>query len=68
MNLEEVTLYDTEDKVLDVVKIPLNSVMEPGAVLTHMGKKFARGGGPDSFYGANEYAELRTDEDRKTER
>lgn len=62
MDLKTVTLFDLNDKPVDTVVIPLNSEMEPGAVLNYQGRKFARGGGPDSFYGPNEYGELRTNE------
>ena len=53
-----VTLYDLNGQFLDQVNIPLNHLMQPGAILTHLGRKFARGGGPNSFYEADEYGEL----------
>lgn len=53
-----VTLYDRDGKAIDKISLPLNALFEPGAILVHLGRKFARGGGPDSFYDADEYGEL----------
>ena len=53
-----VTLYDLNWEVVDKINIPLNHLMQPGAILVHLGRKFARGGGPNSFYEADEYGEL----------
>lgn len=58
MNDDKVTLYDLNNEPVDVITLPLNKYFEPGAILNHLGRKFARGGGPDSFYGPNEYGEM----------
>ena len=62
MAQEIVTLYDLNGEPLDRINLPLNSQMEPGVVLTHMGRKFVRGGGPDSLCGPDEYHEIQGEE------
>ncbi len=54
----KVTLFDLNDQKVDEVEWPFNPVAEPGSLLIYQGRRFARGGGPDSFYGPNEYGEI----------
>lgn len=65
MDKNKVTLFGLDGEEVDVISIPLNEHMEPGAILTHLGRKFQRGGGPGMLYSANEYGELLKESDEQ---
>lgn len=58
MDKNKVTLFGLDGEEVDVISVPINEHIEPGAILTHLGRKFQRGGGPNNLYAANEYGEL----------
>ena len=61
-NAEKCELYDlTDQKVSEVALPPQQPGVDRRAVIWR-GRRFVEGGGPDSFYGRGQFAEVPKDE------
>jgi hypothetical protein len=58
MSLEQVVLFNSSDQEVGRVEIPPRINGQPPRALIFKGIRFEEGGGPDSFYGPGQFAEV----------
>lgn len=59
MSTETIKLYDKNDNLVDTMDLPVGFMEgEETRWVIAQGKKYVEGGGPDSFYGKGQFAEV----------